>query len=622
MLQTTVGKILLKDALPEELHSYIDTTELDKKGLSTLFNKLAEIDPEKYKSAVSKLTRLGFEVSTRLGSTVALADLLSPLEKDKLFKEVEDKADELRRDIKDKKKLSNSLNDLYQGFVKKVEKDLIDIGVANNQTLAKVIKSGSRGSVAQYRQTVFSPTIVQDAKGVPLVDFPVKHSYAEGLSLPEYLTSSFGARAGAVANKLGVADSGYFSKQLSRATMTVKVEEHDCGTENGIEVPVSDRDSIGCYLAKTVGSFNRNNEVTSRMLNELKNNGVTDIIVRSPITCSSSKKYHTNAICQLCAGKREHGLPDIDSYIGITASSGLGESLAQSTLNTKHSAGSASGPSLVSGFKLINQLSNIPDAFKNNAAIVEHDGVVTEIKPGAQGGYYVHVGVNEYYVLPGFNVHVKVGDHVEAGDVISDGIVNPATIVKLKGIGEGRRYFAQSMKKAFDDAGMGGISRRNFEILAKAAIDHVNITNNEGLGNFLPGETASYQAIEKDYQPRHDSIVSRLDQSLGKHLEIPVLHYTIGTKITSKVIATLRKHNIESVTVNDRKPDFEPEMQRLLDVPSYEHDWMSQLYSTNLERKLIHAVNSGLTSNLRGASPIPGLAHGALFGIKKAEEEV
>jgi hypothetical protein len=179
------------------------------------------------------------------------------------------------------------------------------------------------------------------------------------------------------------------------------------------------------------------------------------------------------------------------------------------------------------------------------------------------------------------------------------------------------------MKRAFDESGLGGVSRRNFELVAKSIVDHVKVTNNQGLGEYLPGQIVAYHEIEKHYQPRQGSTISRLDLAKGKYLEKPELHYTIGTRLTSSIINDLKKHGVESVTVHDKTPDFEPEMQRLLDVPVHEHDWMHQLYSTNLEKRLIQAVNTGASSNLKGPSPVPGLAYGVDFGVshKKAEQE-
>lgn len=618
-METTVGKLLLKAHLPPDMHAFIDSTELDKSGNAKLFNLLAEKHPHTYNKIVSELARLGFEVSTRMGSTVKLTDLRSPIDKSAKFQELEKQLAALRAQKLPQKEYERKANDLYQAFVKGVTKDLVDVGVQKNQTLAKIIRSGSRGSPVQYMQTVFAPVLVQDNSGRPLIDFPLKKSFAEGLNLPEYLAATFGSRQGEVAKKLAVADAGYFSKQMSRANMTLRVEEHDCGTTNGIEVATEGKEHIGTFLAQPTSGYNRNNEVTAKMLNDLKNKGIHFVIVRSPITCQSSRRYHHNAICQLCAGKREKGLPSIGDFIGITAASTLGEPLAQGQLSLKHTSGSATGPNLASGFDLVKQLATIPQTFKDKSAVAEHDGIVSNIRPAPQGGHYIHVGKDEYYVPTGFGVKVKVGDHVEAGDVLSEGIINPADIVRLKGIGEGRRYFAHAMKKAFDDSGMGGINSRNFEVLSKAMIDHVRVTSNEGLCDHLPGEVVSYQSIEKEYQPRSDAAKVRIDMAYNKYLEQPVLHYTIGTRITKKIIDNLRAKGVEQVLVSSSPPAFTPEMQRLDAIPEHEPDWMHQLYTANLERKILHAVNTGAYSDLKGPSPVPGLAYGVGFGERASK---
>ena len=619
----TIGKLLLKHNVPDNLKSYVDEMPLDKKGIAGLFAKLAEGDPEVYKDTVQKLTRLGFEVSTRLGSTIPLADL-SPLDdKEERFDQLDKDLAKIDVDGGTKQQRDIKKIDLYTGFTNDFENALMVAGTKKNHTLSKVIKAGARGSLSQYRQTVGAAILVNDEKGRPMVDFPIRHSFAEGLSIPEYLVHSYGTRTGAIGTKLAIADSGYFSKQLSRAAMPLKIEEHDCGTNNGIVVPVSDKDSVGTYLAHSTNGYNRNNEVTAKVLADLKNKKVESIVVRSPITCQSSRKNHAWAVCQMCAGKREKGtLSDIGSYLGITAATALGEPLAQGQLNSKHTGSAAAlGKNVATGFKLIQQLANIPHTFQNRAVVAIADGAVTNVRALPQGGSEIEVGKNKYYVTAGFNSHVKVGDHVEAGDVISEGIINPADIVEHKGIGEGRRYFTEAMRKAFDESGMG-VNRRNFEIISRGAVDHVRITHPDGLGDHLPDAIVSYQTVEKDYKPRTDAQVVRIDLARGKYLEEPVLHYTIGTRITSRMIDELKEHKIQSVHVHDNPPPFVPEMQRLLDVPAHVPDWAHQLYSTYLEKRLINAVNTGMQTSLKGPSPVFGLAYGVNFGLKTAEDNI
>jgi hypothetical protein len=1020
MQETTVGKILLKNNVPDHLKSHVNDVTLDKKGIASLFQKLSDGPSDTYKEFVTKLARLGFEVATRQGSTVPLTDLNPLDDKEARFDQLDKDLAEIKRGTGTKREKDQKIGDLYGKFTKDFEDALMAAGIKKNHTLAKVITSGSRGSMAQYRQTVGGVILVNDEKGRPITDFPIRHSFAEGLSIPEYLLHSYGTRAGAIGTKLSVADSGFFcftaetlvrmadfsvrriadikigdwvlgankvgntfpvqvknvfangikevfefkfrklksrkefiiiegteghevlakfkrgktynsgvkkiqlseanksgfglipakecmsnkgheekyahllgvllgdgglsgpsinfscvdtelltklnleleqlnlvfnktprqkednieytlqeiertpfnrtaqgqvvagiympvrkwldemgvlgkksfektipaqvtgwnnasvakliaglietdgcisftnngslptinftctseemvyqlrellevrfgiyapsighrkltgkkvkpskkapfekthkhdaysvtindpesvkrfhqlipivgvkkqtfdelmgayipadrddstsfaflskarlpdqevydfevdfpdhlyvlangavvsnSKQLSRAAMPIKIEEHDCGTDNGIPVPISDKDSCGTFLAKPVGGYNKNNEVTPGMLAALKIKGIDEIVVKSPMTCQAGRRNHAWSVCQLCAGKRESGrLSPIGSYLGVTAATALGEPLAQGTLNTKHtSSGSTLGKTTATGFKLIQQLANIPHTFQNRAAIAETEGTVTTVRKLPQGGHEIVLNTGAakpsvHYVPTGFDVTANVGDKVETGDVMSEGLVNPADIVKYKGIGEGRRYYADIMRKAFEESGMGG-NRRNFEVIAKAAIDHVKITHPDGLGNHLADAVVSYQSLEKDYKPRPDSQLVRSDLAIGKYLEEPVLHYTIGTKVTSTVANYLKRHDVQSVRVHNNPPPFEPEMHRLLDIPGHVPDWAHQLYSTYLEKRLIKGVNEGLTSNLKGPSPILGLAYGIGFGHGKLGE--
>ena len=613
MSTTTVGMVLLKEYTPKHLHSLIDGAVLDKKGISNLFSKLVELEPENYSKIASDLTRLGFEIATRQGTSITLKDLVSPIDTHKVYDEF-DKFQEKVHKTNDSENIKNQrIFDKYNSLMEGVNKTILDEGLKTNKSLAKIILAGSRGSPAQYRSTIATQGIVVDADGLPKMDIPVKSSFAEGLSLPEYLVTSFGTRSGEVVKKVGVAQGGYSSKQFSRALMNLQITEHDCGTTTGISVPTTDKESVGTFLANSVGGYNRNNEVTAKMLNDLKGQGIDKILIRSPMTCKASNDSHFGAVCQLCVGKREKGLPAPDSYIGLVAATAVSEPLTEYAMKLRHGGGAATSLGGASGFKMINQLANIPKTFLNKAPLAQEDGVVTSVQHAAAGGYFIKVNTNEYYIGVGQEPKVKVGDKVEEGDVLSSGLIDPSEVVRYKGIGEGRKYYAQAMKRAFDEGNLG-VNRRNFELIARSAIDHVKINDNEGLGNFLPDQVVSYSALEKNYIPRPNSKEIRSDLAYGKYLEKPVLHYTIGTRVNSSVITDLKEHGVEAVTVHDDPPHFEPHMVRLLDVPEHTDDFMHVLYSTNLAKRFNNAVNAGATSDINGPSPIPGLAYGKGFG--------
>jgi DNA-directed RNA polymerase subunit beta' len=615
MATTTVGRVLLKFFVPQQFHSLVEDAVLDSKGISKLFAELADKAPDQYSKIVSDLTKLGFEIATRQGTSITLKDLVSPINKDKLWDEFEDFKSGVDKSKDTQAVKEKKIFDRYNEMMSSIEKDILDKGLKENRSLAKIILAGSRGSPAQYRGTIATQGIVVDAAGKPKMDIPIKSSFAEGLSLPEYLTTSFGTRSGEVLKKISVAQGGYGSKQFARALMPLQVVEADCDTPNGVSVPASDRESAGSYLAKAVGGYNRNNEVTLKMLNDLENKKINNIVIRSPMTCQSNKKHHSGGLCQMCVGRREKGTPEIDSYIGLVAGTAVAEPLTESAMKARHSGGAATSLGSQSGFKLINQLANIPKTFVGKAPLAQEDGVVTRLEPAAAGGHFISVNNEEHYIGIDQEPKVKLGDRVEQGQVLSSGLVDPREVVNLRGIGDGRKYYMEVMKKAFDDSKLA-VNRRNFELIAKAAIDHVKITDPDGIGDYLPDQVVSYSAVEKDYEPRKNSKQLRTDLAYGKYLEKPELHYTIGTKVTTAVINELKENGIESVLANDDQPLFEPTMVRLVDIPEHNQDWMHVLNSTNLAKRFVNMVNKGATSDIKGASPIPGLAYGVGFGKK------
>lgn len=615
MATTTVGKVLLKFFTPQQYHNLIDETVLDKKGIAKLFEQLAHNSPEQYSKIASDLTRLGFEISTRQGTSLTLKDLVSPVDKNKLWDEFDKYKEEVEAGNDQKNLKDQKIFDRYNSMMGQIEKDILTKGLAENKSLAKIILAGARGSPAQYRGTIATQGIVVDGEGKPKMDMPIKSSYAEGLTLPEYLATSFGTRTGEVLKKISVAQGGYGSKQFARALMPLQIVEADCDTSNGINVMISDKESVGAYLAKPVDSYNRNNEITPKMLNDLKNKGILQITIRSPMTCQSNKTHHSGGLCQMCVGRREKGAPALDSYIGLVAGTAVAEPLTESAMKARHSGGAATTLGGQSGFKLINQLANIPKTFIGKAPIAQEDGFITRLEAAAAGGHFISVNNQEHYIGIDQEPKVKKGDRVEQGQVLSTGLVDPRDVVRYRGIGDGRKYYMEAMKKAFDDSGLG-VNRRNFELIAKAAIDHVKITDLEGMGDYLPDQVVSYSAIEKDYIPRKDAKTLRLDLAYGKYLEKPELHYTIGTRVTSAVIDALKAAEIESVVVHDNHPNFEPVMVRLVDIPEHNDDWMHVLNSTNLAKRFVNMVNRGATSDTKGPSPIPGLAYGVGFGVK------
>ena len=407
-------------------------------------------------------------------------------------------------------------------------------------------------------------------------------------------------------------DAGRLGKQFNQAAMRTVVTEDDCGTASGIPVPTDDSDNIGSVLARPAGGLPAGTVLDKESIASLSGKGIDKLVVRSPLTCNLPQ-----GVCKTCVGQREGGaFPNLGDHVGINAASALAERIAQTALGTKHSGGMAAskdGDKTYAGFDIIDQLFQNPENFPHEAATATTDGKVDAIEDAPQGGWNVVVNGVSHYALPETKVKVKVGDNVEAGDQLSSGLINPRTVVTYKGIGEGRRYFTERATQAFRDSGYKA-NRRNMEVLVRGLIDHARVADNADAGDFLPGDVISYNALANTYKPRKDAKRTDLNSATGQYLEEPVMHYTIGTRITKSIAKNLGDFGHERVMVHPDPAPFEPYLVGLRGVPQHESDWMAQLGSTYLKSNLLKNVQRGAESRIHGLHPVPGLAKGVEFG--------
>jgi hypothetical protein len=290
--------------------------------------------------------------------------------------------------------------------------------------------------------------------------------------------------------------------------------------------------------------------------------------------------------------------------------------------NTKHSGGMAKGKKSFSGFDYVSQFVQIPEEFKDRAAVSERDGVVDKVEDAPQGGKYVYVDGEQHFVLPGFDVLVKPGDKVEAGDQLSDGLVNPSDIVRLRGLGEGRRYYADRLGKILEDSG-NPPDRINMEILAKAAVDNYMIDDPEEDDPWLPDDLVREGEFLKRYKPPADTSPTKLDKAVGAYLQQPVLHYTVGTRLTPKMIQRMRDVGVENVLASRSEPRFKPEMQRLRVAAHDSADWITSLSTSYLSTQMRTALERGDETNIKeNLHYAPRLAFGADAGAGGFGERV
>lgn len=608
-------QLLIESQLPPDLRN--DKRLYDKDGIGNLLAEVATKYPDKYSDIVQHISDVGRKAAYFQGETITLDDLRPTFDKDVVLAQMDKELDLARLSSKTPAEFQDSRMNIWAKYADDLEKQTISSALASGNNIGKSVMSGSRGNTLQMRAMITTPSLYTDYKDNPIPLF-VRKSFGQGLRPAEYLASSYGVRKAVIATKISTASGGDLLKQWTSATAGLTVTEDDCGTSNGVELPLDDtRNLTGRVLPKSYGDVKDGSVIDKHVLKQLRQGKQKSILVRSPMTCQAK-----TGICSKCLGTLPGGKFAPRGYAaGLTAAAAIGEPITQSALNVKHGGGSFKGTKKVfSGFDVVNQLVQSPETFPDKAAVSETAGRVDSIEAAPQGGNFIKVNGLSHYALPGYEPTVKPGDEVEAGDQLSDGIVDVFDVIKHRGLGEGRQYYVNRLGQALEESGLGKSHRMNLELLARASLDHVRVDNPEGLGGYLPDDIVSYNGLVSKYSPPASTKLVSPDQGVGKYLETPTMHFTVGTKLTPRMVKQIREAGVENVGVSDQEPRFVPEMVRLRAAPHSNPDWLARMHSsyqtTGLQDSAQRARDTDTESNTHF---VPRLAKGLDFG-KKVEQ--
>lgn len=276
--------------------------------------------------------------------------------------------------------------------------------------------------------------------------------------------------------------------------------------------------------------------------------------------------------------------------------------------SSKHGGGESVGAKRIKrGLEAVDQFINMPDNFVGGAVIADADGVVGMTRTAPQGGQLLTVGDREYHIPVGQQITAKRGDQVEAGDLLTDGMPNMRKIVEYKGIGEGRREFVRALTDLLRQNGAGTL-RRNIEAFARGYVNKVEVTDPDGLQGWLVGDIADYNLLESRWKPREGAEDREPSAAIGTYLERPVLHYSIGTRVTPSTVKTLQDAGVSTISVNQKEPPFRSLMVPARTFSTTDDDWLVALSGENLMRSVQQHVQHGSDTKKDSISYYPRLA--------------
>ena len=612
MLRTTIGQLLVNRALPPRYRDY--GRVVDKKEVQRVLDRLAKEDPDQYPDVIKKLHDVGRIATSETGGySFSLEDLETPEVMVRARAEIEAKLDALdqRDDLTPDQRAAETIK-IVAPYQATLAKDIHQELIAKRNPLALQALSGARGNENQLKTLVGGDLLYTDNEGRE-IPVPVLNSYADGLTPVEYFAGAFGTRQGATATKLSVASGGFFGKQLAQLNhrMVVSAEDsdepYDESNPRGLPTPIDDVDNEGAFLAHPTAGYPRNTELTPKVLKDMRDAGVEEVLVRSPIVGGPAD----GSVYAYDLGRRERGqLTPVGTFVGLAAGAALSEPVTQMALSSKHSGGVSKGAKRGRGFAEINELVQAQRGAIGAATHATTDGQITDIVDAPQGGKYVSIGEAKHYVPADIPLLVSVGDEIEAGDRLSDGIPSPADVVEHKGIGEGARAFVEQFRDALRRNGVSA-HRRNLELIGRGLVNYVQL--DDELGDYGPDDVVPYYRLESLWEPRPGHVVRSPQSARNQYLERPVLHYTVGTKLRPSVIATLQRHGVQKVTTHAAPPPFRPKMVRAMEHISYDPDPMTRMLGSYQQRSLTQAAQTGAVSDEASPSYVPSLIRGVDF---------
>ena len=304
------------------------------------------------------LKDLGFKYATRAGITISIEDLVVPEQKKALLAQAEAQLEAsnqrfLRGDITEVERYTKVI-DTWSETTEKLTTLVVD-GFDRLNPVYMMAFSGARGNISQVRQLVGMRGLMADAQG-QIIDLPIKTNFREGLSVTEYIISSYGARKGLVDTALKTADSGYLTRRLVDVAQDVIIQEEDCRTAKGITLePITEGDTVVVRLGDRLISRTVAEDVVDADGNLIiAAHGTVGVAEAKAIDAASVKSVRIRSslmcesgfgICQKCYGwSLTNNKPvDIGEAIGIMAAQSIGEPGTQLTMRTFHTGGVFSG---------------------------------------------------------------------------------------------------------------------------------------------------------------------------------------------------------------------------------------------------------------------------------------
>ena len=529
-IQTTIGRLIFNRAIPQNL-GLVDRTKPEnyckleinkaviKKDLKLITSQSFDnLGTTQCAIVVDNIKELGYKYSTIGSLTINAFDMSEPPKKYELLADAEKRVLENEKMLQrglitlDEKLTANI--DIWNKTTKQVQEAVLEY-LSDDNPLKMMVTSGARGNNVQLNGIAGMRGIMSNASGQK-VDIPVKSSFSKGLTPLEYFISSRGGRKGLADTAIKTADSGYLTRRLVDISHEVVVTEEDCFANRGEKVKgivvtdlIVDDVLIETLEERIVGRYSvedilspldksvivpANTMISPSQAKTIAELGIKSVTIRSLLTCRAKQ-----GICAKCYGRNMSGkdVVPIGEAVGIIAAQSIGEPGTQLTMRTFHTGGVAVAADITKGLPRVEEIFEARRP-KGEATLSEVGGKV-RIKEEAKE-YIITVENNEntvdYQIKKPAYLKVKNGDIVEPGAQLMEGSLNPADLLRTRGLKGLQDYLLKEVISVYRAQDVK-INDKHIEVIIRQMLKKVKIESS-GDTTLLPGEVCDVMKYEEE----------------------------------------------------------------------------------------------------------------------------
>jgi DNA-directed RNA polymerase subunit beta' len=451
LVETTVGRVLVRKVLPEEIPFKLINKVMKKSELASLVDYCYRFGGEKKTVILSdRLKDLGYRYATLAGISISIDDMLVPSNKASLLQEAQDEIERIQEQYKEglitDGERYNKVIDIWAQVTENIADVMLkELGnevteglsgkketIESFNPIYMMADSGARGSAQQVRQLAGMRGLMAKPSG-EIIETPITANFREGLTVLQYFISTHGARKGLADTALKTANAGYLTRRLVDVAQDVVIRDHDCGTMDGIEVTslVEGGEIIESMKERILGRValedirdpfseevivKGNEEIDEALSDRIEDSGIEKVKIRSVLSCKSKM-----GVCALCYGRdlARGRLVNVGEAVGIIAAQSIGEPGTQLTMRTFHIGGTASRRAeqttlegrIDGRVKFIN-LKTVKNR-EGNLIVMNRNGEIAIVDETGRER-------RRYSVIYGAKLKVKDGQKVKEGEMLAE----------------------------------------------------------------------------------------------------------------------------------------------------------------------------------------------------------